>query len=127
MDWLDVVRQSSLQQRAVEHQPETPRYSRARTKLRYVAERAVYLGERGNPLHVDSVEIAVWAPPGYGRGPGFFCFFLIYLKEDDPIFSVLFCSYDGIEGSPGFKSLDSARAFAAENGFKEGVTDEDPH
>lgn len=62
MDWLDVVRQLSPQQRAVEHQPETPRYSRARTKLRYVIEQATYL-----------------------------------------------------------ESLDSTRAFAAENGFKEGV------
>ena len=126
MDWLEVIRNLFPRQRAVEHNPETPRYSRARSKLRYVLERGFYLGERQNPLHENSVEIAVWAPPGHGRGSGYYCCFRIFLEDNEVTFTVLFCFYDGTEGAPGFKSIDSARVFAVSNGFN-GESCENPH
>lgn len=125
MNWLEALQALSSRQRAVEHQPETPRYARARTKLRYLVERAIYLGERPNPLHQNCVEIAVWVPPGHGRGPGYYGCFRMYLEDNMPVFAVLFCFYDGTEGSPGFRSLDAAGVFAVENGFEKGVRDED--
>jgi len=118
MDWLKAVRELPTCQCAVQHQPETPRYARARTKLRYVLERGTYLGVRQSQLHPQAMEIAVWAPPGHGRGAGYYCCFRVFLDQDHVDFTLLFCFYDGTEGSPGFKSVGSARTFATSNGFR---------
>ncbi len=124
MNWLERIRKLSPRQRAVQHQPETPRYSRARSKFRYVVDRGRYLGERRVGKRRREIEIALWAPPGQGRGPGYYCCFRIYFKGDDVISAVLFCFYDGTEGSPGFRSVESARAYAHSEGF-DGGRDED--
>lgn len=126
MAWLKAIRALPASRRAVQHQPETPRYARARTKLRYVLERGTFLGARQSELHQGAVEIAVWAPPGHGRGPGYYCCFRIFHQRDHEHFALLFCFYDGTEGSPGFKSVGSARIFANANGFG-GADHEDHH
>lgn len=118
MNWLDVIRDLSPQQRAVQHQPETPRYSRARSKLRYVLNQGIYLGQRPESWNREAVEIAIWAPPGHGRGPGYYACFRLYLEEEAATFAVLFCFYDGTENSPGFRSADAAREYAIAQGFE---------
>ena len=47
----------------------------------------------------------MWAPPGHGRGPGYYCCFRIYHPQGETLFALLFCFYDGTEGSPGFKQV----------------------
>jgi hypothetical protein len=126
MHWLNVLRALPASRRAVQHQPETPRYARARTKLRYVLERGTFLGVRQSELHRGAVEVALWAPPGHGRGPGYYCCFRIFHARRKEQFAVLFCFYDGTEGSPGFKSVGSARTFASAHGFG-GTSHEDNH
>jgi hypothetical protein len=82
--------------------------------------RGRYLGERSVEKRRREIEIAVWAPPEQGRRPGYYCCFRIYFKGDDMVFAVLFCFYDGTEGSPGFRSFESARAYAFSEGFDGG-------
>ena len=125
MDWLNQIRALSARQRAVQHQPETPRYAQARIKLRYVLERGIFLGARQSDLHPEAVEVAIWAPPGHGRGPGYYCCFRIFHERGQASFALLFCFYDGTEGSPRFKSAGSARMFANANGF--GGEDHEDH
>ena len=120
VDWLHEIRALPASRRAVQHQPETPRYARARAKLRYVLECGIYLGGRQSTHHRKAAEIAVWAPPGHGRGPGYYGCFRIYHPPGEAPFALLFCFYDGTEGSPGFKSVEQTRAFATDNGFGRG-------
>lgn len=119
MHWLEKIEKLSLRQRAVQHEPETPRYSRARSKLRYVVDHGQYLGERRAEGRRREIEIAVWTPPERGREPGYYGCFRIYFKGEEVIFAVLFCFYDGTERSPGFRSIESARAYARSEGFRE--------
>ncbi|MDA0746934.1 MAG: hypothetical protein O2954_10470 [bacterium] len=117
MDWLKEIEKLSPRQRAVQHEPETPRYAHARGKLRYLIASGRYLGERRVENRRWEIEIAVWAPPERKRNPGYYGCFRIYFKGNEVIFAVLFCFYDGTEGSPGFRSLESARAYARSEGF----------
>lgn len=115
MNYLDQIKMLSSRQLAVEHQPETPRYSRARSKLRYVVDQGRYLGKR--EVGERTLEIAVWTSPEQGRGTGYYSCFRIYFKNDEVIFAILFCFYDGTEKAPGFRSIESARSFAKSEGF----------
>lgn len=120
MDWLQELRNLPPNRRAVQHHPETPRYARARAKLRYIIERGIFLGIRQHALSGNAVEVAVWAPPGHGTGAGYYCCFRLLLEQEEVAFAVLFCFYDGTERSPGFKGVSAARTFAAANGFTGG-------
>ena len=115
MNWLEQIRNLLPHQLAVEHQPETPRYSRARSKLRHIVNRGKYLGKREEKER--TLEIAVWTPPEHGRGTGYYCCFRVYFKDDELLYAVLFCFYDGTEKSPGFRSFESALAFAKSEDF----------
>ncbi len=117
MDWLGEIQRLPRSWRAVQHEPETPRYARARAKLEYILREAVYLGTRKPERGLDAIEIAVWARPGHGRGFGYYCCFRLFLDKGTVSWAVLFCFYDGTEGSPGFKSVDTARAYARSHGF----------
>ena len=119
--WWDAVQQLPPSHRFVSHEPETPRYARARQKLRFLIREGVYLGMR---LVVgDNVEIAIWAPPDSGRGPGFYACFRLFVDDRVTTGATLFCFYDGTESSPGFSSASEAQAFAQDNGFSKDIQD----
>lgn len=118
MDWLAELRSLGPEQVFVRHVPMTPRYGRAAQKLRYVLRASSVLGERASARHgTDAVEIATWAPPPSGHGHGYYACFRVFLKEGRPSAAVLFSFYDGTDKSPGFKSVDAAKAYAAAQGF----------
>ena len=116
-DWWEAVRELPATNRFVAHEPETPRYARARQKLRYLIREGVYLGLIRRQEDEINVEIAVWAPPDQRRGPGYYGCFRLYIEESVPAGAVLFCFYDGTESSPSLPTLQDAQAFARENGF----------
>ncbi len=123
--WFQVLIALRDDQRAVLHQPETARYSRARTKLGYLLVNASPLGIRAGEGGRDSaIELACWARPSTGRGHGYLAIFRLLLEEGQAVFAILFCFYDGTEGSPGFRSLSAAATHARSTGFSE-VLDED--
>jgi hypothetical protein len=120
MDWLARLRSLGPDQVFVRHVPMTPRYGRAAQKLRYVLRASTVLGVRATARHgTDAVEIATWAPAPSGPGHGYYACFRIFLEGGRPSSAVLFRFYDGTDKSPGFKSLDSAKAYAAAQGFTE--------
>jgi len=115
-DWWDAVKQLPAVHRFVAHEPETPRYTRPRQKLRYVVREGIYLGSSDASID-EPIEIAVWAPPDHGRGSGYYCCFRLFSEYGIVTGAVLFCFYDGTESSPGLLTLQDAKAFALENGF----------
>lgn len=117
MDWLEEIRRLPPQRRAVWHQPETPRYSKARQKLAFVIRESQFLGVKRDEENPSAILTALWAPPGHGSGPGFYSCFRVFLEDKKAIFAVMYCFYDGTEGSPGFRALQPAIAFAESNGF----------
>lgn len=122
--WWDAVNQLSAAHRFVDHQPETPRYIRARQKLSYLIREGVYLGCAHRVPSDDRVEIAVWAPPADGKGPGYYCCFRLYLEDDVVTYASLFCFYDGTESSPSLSNLHEADAYARANQFSKKADDE---
>ena len=122
MDWLEELRRLAPDQRAVWHQPETPRYAKARQKLAYLIRAAQLLGCQPDPERSESTLVAVWAPPERGSGTGYYGCFRVFTEEKRPVFAVLYCFYDGTERSPGFKSLGAAVAYAEAQGFREEST-----
>ena len=123
ISWWDAVNELPATHRFVVHEPETPRYARARQKLRYVLRQGVYLGCAGDIRDEGHLEIAVWAPPDHGGGPGYSCCFRLFIEHGVATGAVLFCFYDGTDSSPGISTLEEARAFAHENGFAEEMDD----
>jgi len=117
MDWLEELLRLPATRRAVWHQPETPRYARARQKLSYVLHESTLVGVQRDPEREDAVLLALWAPPGHGAGYGYYSCFRLFLEGQKPIFAVMYCFYDGTEGAPGFKSIQAARAHAEAHGF----------
>jgi len=126
VDWLDTLRHLPPGRVFVSHEPETPRYGRARAKLAYVLRAGTFLGARPSEERPGrAMEIAVWAPPGHGRGPGYYCCFRIFLEEEVALASLMYGFWDGTEGSRGFRGPAAALAFARSQGF-EGGDDGDP-
>ena len=123
LTWWDAVTQLPASHRFVAHEPETPRYARARQKLRYLLREGVYLGATAGMGGERRTEIAVWAPSEYGSGPGYYCCFRLFIDAGVATGAVLFCFYDGTESSPGLSTLEAAQAFARENGFVEETGD----
>ena len=115
-DWWEVVKELPAAHRFVAHEPETPRYARARQKLRYLIREGVYLGFISAPGERSRIEIAVWAPPEQ-RGPGYYGCFRLFIEDSIATGAVLFCFYDGTESSPSLPTLQDAQAFARANGF----------
>lgn len=105
--------------RLVLHQPETARYQRARARFDYLMEAAHVLGVRASGSSGSSLEVALWAPPPAGQGYGLYACVRLYYDGHALNLAVLFCFYDGTEGSPGFKSPAAALCFARSNGFEE--------
>lgn len=120
--WWDAVRQLPASHRFVIHEPETPRYARARQKLGYVLREGEYLGASRKPDR-GQIEIAVWAPTHQGRGPGYYCCFRLFIEEGMVTDAALFCFYDGTESSPALSTLRDAQAVARENGFVREIED----
>ena len=105
------MRELPATHRFVAHEPETPRYARARQKLRYLLREGVYLGTADlADWRSGRLEIAVWAPPGQGRGPGYYGCFRLFLEGWLVTGAVLFCFYDGTESSPRLATLQDAQA-----------------
>ena len=104
------------------HEPETERYARAREYLKFLKESGKLLGQRIPADEIDGLEVALWAPPPDGRGPGFYFCVRLYFDEGKVSLARLFCFYDGSERSPGFRTLDAAGAFASSNGFMQVTT-----
>lgn len=118
-NWWDAVRQLPSSHRFVSHEPETPRYARARQKLRYLLREGEYLGTTGVAAGDDVLEIAVWAPSDQGRGHGYYGCFRLFIEDGVTTGAVLFCFYDGTESSPGLATLQGAQTYARANGFTE--------
>lgn len=119
MDWLGQIRGLPSRAVGVHHEPLTPRYRRAGIKLRYILIKSTVLGARTDPERRDSaIEIACWAPPGHGRGPGYYTCFRLFFEGDLLTRATLYCFYDGSQDCPGFKALESAQAYAESNGFR---------
>ena len=117
--WLERIRALSRDRRIVQHEPETPRYARARLRFDYILTAASVLGVRATE-HPAVVEVALWAPPPAGRGAGFYSCIRVYLDESGGVvFAVLFCFWDGTERSRGFHSIAAATTHARQEGFKE--------
>ena len=118
-DWLALLKELPDDRIFVQHEPPTPRYGRAQTKLRYVLRASNYLGWRhSRGSAADSIDIALWSPPAHGRGHGYYTCFRLLRSDDEVVAGVLFCFYDGTEKSPGFKSRSAAQAFAEGHAFK---------
>lgn len=124
MDWLEELCNVPRGRVFVQHEPETPRYGRARAKLRYILGHGTVLGAR---RHTESaaVEVAVWAPPSTGLGHGYYACFRLVRAPASEVYALLFCFYDGTERSPGFRSAAAALTFARSQGFSEDYRDED--
>lgn len=102
----------------VEHEPATPRYSRATQKIRYVLRVGSLVGTRmeiedGNPL-----ELAIWVPAPSGSGCGLYPCWRVWSHEGQSALAIMFTFYDGTEKSPCIKSTNSARDFAKKNDFE---------
>lgn len=121
MGWLEDVRNLPPERRAVLHRPETPRYSRARSKLPYLLRASNFLGEQPDPEREFVLLIALWAPPESGRGHGFYSCLRLFFEGETVGVAVLYTFYDGTERSPGFRSLEAATAYAEANGFVRAV------
>ena len=67
-------------------------------------------------LHRE-IEIAVWAPPDAGKRSGHYGCFRVFFKGGEVLSAVLFCYYDGTEGSPGFTSREKGASFRQTTGF----------
>ena len=119
MDCIAELQALGPEQIFVQHFPMTPRYGRAAQKLRYILRASSVLGQRAvaDP-GIDAVEVAVWAPPPYGRGHGYYVCFRVFMEDGQPSAAVLFCFYDGTGKSPGFRSMSSAMAYAVAQGFQ---------
>ena len=117
--WWAAVKELPDTHRFVAHEPETPRYARARQKLRYLLRHGKYLGCNEDRLADARVEIAVWAPPDSGTKAGYCCCFRLFVDDGIATGAVLFCLYDGTDASPAIVSVEQARAFARSNGFSE--------
>ena len=122
--WWEAVKGLPETNRFVAHEPETPRYARARQKLRYLIRAGEYLGATDAPEHDRRIEIAVWAPSAQGWGPGYYACFRLFIEDGVATTAVLFCFYDGNESSPCLPNLQDAQAFAEVNGFMREVDDE---
>lgn len=78
---------------AVAHEPETPRYSLARLKLRHLVEQGEFLGLMTDAGRPNEVEIALWAPSKGRSNAGYYGCFRGYMDQDGDVLSaVLFCS-----------------------------------
>ena len=95
IDWWETVKELPSRHRFVAHEPETPRYARARQKLRYLMREGNYLGSIGTHGVESRIEIAVWAPPDQRRGPGFHACFRLFIEDAVTTGAVLYCFYDG--------------------------------
>ena len=123
IDWWETVKGLPSRHRFVAHEPETPRYARARQKLRYLMREGIYLGSIGTHGVESRIEIAVWAPPDQRRGPGFYGCFRLFIEDAVTTGAVLYCFYDGTESSPSLSTLQDAQAFARANGFEKETDD----
>lgn len=120
MDWILALRAVPPEWCIVSHQPETPRYARARQKLRHLVHGSELVGHQVDLERVRTHQIAVWAAPHSRRDPGYHdCFRITLDQHGAPDRAVLFCFYDGSDRSPSFRSAEAARAFALNQGFKE--------
>jgi len=118
ISWWETVKDLPPTHRFVVHEPETPRYARARQKLRYLVSTGEFLGWIRAPGDDEqSIEVAVWARPEQGRGPGYYGCFRLFIEDSVTTGAVLFCFYDGTESSPGLSTLEDAQAFADAHGF----------
>ncbi len=123
--WLEAVRALPDEAVVVVHNPPTPRYGRAQSKLGYLLRTSLVLGEKRHGRSDRAVEVAAWAPPPTGRGSGYYWCVRLHLDEHERAeVAVLYCFYDGTENSPGLRSLGEARAYCIDHGF-ERVSDED--
>ena len=118
-DWLSEIRALPKSRVFVQHNPPTPRYGRAASKLGYLLRSAVVLGVRREGAADERVEISVWAPNAEGRGTGYYGCFRLYFERDAVSLALLFCFYDGTEKSPGFRSVGAAREYSRASGFEE--------
>ena len=121
-DWWEAVKQLSAAHRFVAHEPETPRYARARQKLKYLVRDGVSLG--ASRVSADRIGLAVWAPPEHRRGPGYYGCFRLFIQDTVVTGAVLYCFYDGTESSPSLPTLQDAQALAHANGFVKETNDE---
>ena len=87
MTWIDTLRSLPLRRVLVQHDPETPRYMRARAKLEYVLAASVLLGSRAAD-YAGATELALWAPPPSGRGPGYYSCFRAFADGQVPLLRI---------------------------------------
>jgi hypothetical protein len=117
VDWVAEIQGLRADQVFVQHNPPTPRYGRAQSKLSYLIREGIFLGSRLTDDMPERLEIATWTRPPTGRGYGYYACFRLFFQEKQLVAALLYCFYDGMEQSPGFKSQDAAREYATANGF----------
>ncbi|MBU0608698.1 MAG: hypothetical protein KKI08_12490, partial [Armatimonadetes bacterium] len=94
------------------------RYSRASQKLAYIIDNCLFLGQQADPERPHAMLVAVWAPPSTGKGSGLYACFRIRFTEDQATSAILYCFYDGTDGSPSLKSAETAFHLARKHGFE---------
>ncbi|MCB9780528.1 MAG: hypothetical protein H6742_18320 [Alphaproteobacteria bacterium] len=119
--WLQRLRDVPLDFRVVQHDPMTRRYDRANQKLDYLVREGRFLGIRASErTGAVAIELAVWTRSAAGKGCGYYACFRLFLDDHGTAnYAVLFCFYDGTDGSPCLKGFESALTFARSNGFKD--------
>lgn len=101
----------------VHHVPPTPRYARAARSLRHILRAGVVLGTQADLERPGAILVAVWAPATSRRSRGYYACFRVRTREGRPASAVLYCFYDGRDGSPALGSPETARMFASQHGF----------
>lgn len=120
MPWLQRLKALPEARLLVQHEPETPRYARARDKLDYLLRESSLLGTRAAD-YPQALELAFWAPHPRGRESGYYWCARAFLDDQTALVgAVVFCFWDGTEASPSFKSIDAAQSHATSDGFGAG-------
>lgn len=117
MDWLNAIRLIPRHRVLVEHEPETDRYARARQKLQYIIKVGQLVGTKSTSKTVR--ELAVWAPSNSRGRSGYYACIRVFHKDEEVLYAILYCFYDGTDGSPSVNSASSARFIARSEGFFE--------
>jgi len=117
MDWLNAIRLIPRHRVLVEHEPETDRYARARQKLQYIIKVGRLVGTKSTSETVK--ELAVWAPSNSSGRSGYYACIRVFHKDDEVLYAILYCLYDGTDGAPSVTSASSARLLARSEGFLE--------
>lgn len=100
----------------VQHEPWTPRYERARLKLRDLLAGLQVLGWQHGEQE-GALELALWAlDPNHIRRGWYACVRVVW-RDGAPTYAHLYCFYDGRDQIPSVFTLATARSLARDGRF----------